>query len=160
MKRKSFHIRVVICTLAGLLSGLAFGAPETGNSEQEESARQLRIYRDSLLQGSTEEIRVDAAVGLLLRNDDASRDALVAVLSEADNPIAQQAVCKALIKSRGLGQTIRSRMIYLDPLMEILRIMLKGRFWRPRHCFYIVIGILKRLWRRSYRPRKRVIRLG
>ena len=120
LKRKSFHIRVVICTLAGLLSGLAFGAPETGNSEQEESARQLRIYRDSLLQGSTEEIRVDAAVGLLLRNDDASRDALVAVLSEADNPIAQQAVCKALIKSRGLGQTIRSRMIYLDPLMEIL----------------------------------------
>lgn len=120
MKRKSFQILVFICILTGLLSGRAFTAPEAVATEQEASARQLRIYHDSLLQGSTEEIRVDAAVGLLLRDDDASRDALVEVLAGADNPAAQQAVCKALIKSRGLGQTIRSRSIYLGPLMTIL----------------------------------------
>jgi hypothetical protein len=38
----------------------------SASAEEEDPARQLRIYREALLQGSTEEIRTDAAVGLLL----------------------------------------------------------------------------------------------
>ena len=120
MKRNIFQILGLVCFLVGLSVGAAFAEAPVPADDPEASARQLRIYRDSLLQGSTEAIRVDAAVGLLLRDDDASREALVSVLSASDNPAAQQAVCKALIKSRGLGQTIRSRTIYLDPLMAIL----------------------------------------
>ncbi len=120
MGRKSFQILVVIWILVVLPSGRVFAQAESAPTEQDEKARQLRIYQDALLAGSTETIRVDAAVGLLLRDDQAARDSLTAALNSADNPGAQQAVCKALIKSRGLGQTISSRMIYLDPLMKIL----------------------------------------
>ncbi len=120
MKHKVFQILVFICTLAAFTAGQAQAADERAAIQQEESARQLRIYRDSLLQGSTEEIRVDAAVGLLLRDDEASRNALVSALKSSENLSARQAVCKALIKSRGLEQAIGSRAIYLEPLMAIL----------------------------------------
>ena len=96
--------------------------PAMGDSiETEASGRQFRIYRDALQQGSTEEIRVDAAVGLLLQNDEQGRGALLFALKSEENPQARQAVCKALIKSRGLSQTIDSLEVFRDPLLEILR---------------------------------------
>ena len=86
----------------------------------DDPARQFRIYREALLQGSTEEIRVDAAVGLLLNRDTASRDLLVSSLRLSDNPGAVRAVCRALIKSRAVGTTIGSRDMFLGPLLELL----------------------------------------
>ena len=91
-------------------------------TQEEEKALQLRVFREAVLQGATEESRIDAAVGLLLRDDPASRDALVEILKASDNPQAQQAICKALIKSRGLGQTIVSREDFLDPLLQVLAV--------------------------------------
>lgn len=89
-------------------------------SRDEEANRQLRIFREALLQGTSEDIRVEAAVELLLRSDSDSRDVLVGALKSGDNPPARQAVCKALIKSRGLGQSIGSRDIFLEPLIQLL----------------------------------------
>jgi HEAT repeat protein len=88
---------------------------------EEAAARQLRIYRETLLQGSTENVRVDAAVGLLLMDDPQSREILVSALKNEDNPLARQAICKALIKSRGLSQTMSSHEIFLEPLLGILQ---------------------------------------
>ena len=95
---------------------LSFLSPAT----EDDVARQLRIYREALLQGSTEEIRVDAAIGLLLNREAASRDLLVSALRLSDNPGASKAVCKALIKSRAVGTTIGSRDMFLGPLLELL----------------------------------------
>ena len=107
----------VACSQEGMRSGSA-----TGDSiETEASGRQFRIYRDALQQGSTDDIRVDAAVGLLLQNDEQSRDALLSALKSEENPQARQAVCQSLINSRGLSQTIDSLQIFQDPLMGILR---------------------------------------
>lgn len=89
-------------------------------TQEEETSRQLRIFREALLQGSTEDIRIEAAVELLLRNSPESWDVLVTALNTADNPQARLAVCKALIKSRGIGQTLGSRRIFLGPLMQVL----------------------------------------
>ena len=89
--------------------------------ETEASAREFRIYRDALQQGSTDDIRVDAAVGLLLENDEQGRGALLSALKSEGNPQARQAVCKALIKSRGLSQTIDSLEVFLEPLLAILQ---------------------------------------
>lgn len=88
---------------------------------EEEASRQLRVYRETLLQGSTEDVRVDAAVGLLLQDSQQSREILVAALKSEDNPLACQAVCKALIKSRGLSQTMSSREVFLEPLLGVLQ---------------------------------------
>lgn len=86
----------------------------------EGSARQLRIYREALLQGSSDEVRVDAAVGLLLNQDATGRDVLVSALRMSDNPSAVKAVCRALIKTRVAGTSIGSREMFLEPLLEIL----------------------------------------
>ena len=91
-------------------------------TQEEENALQLRVFREAVMQGATEEGRIDAAVGLLLRDDPARRDALVEILKASDNSQAQQAVCKALIKSRGLGQEIVSREDFLEPLMQVLSV--------------------------------------
>ncbi len=89
--------------------------------EIEASAREFRIYRDALQQGSTDDIRVDAAVWLLLQNNEQGRDTLLSALKSEENPQARQAVCKSLIKSRGLSQTIDSLEVFLEPLLTILQ---------------------------------------
>lgn len=86
----------------------------------EESARQLRIYSETLLQGSNGEVRVDAAVGLLVRKEKDSCRVLIAALESADNPGATEAVCRALIKSRGLGKAIAPADQFVKPLMTVL----------------------------------------
>ncbi len=113
-----------------ILLGVMTLSPGLCAAEEEESipgialvddaARQFRIYREALLQGSTEEVRTDAAVGLLLNRDTASRDLLVSALRLSDNPGAGKAVCRALIKSRAVGTTIGSRDMFLEPLLERL----------------------------------------
>jgi HEAT repeat protein len=97
------------------------GEAAVDSKETEASAREFRIYRDALQQGSTEDIRVDAAVGLLLQNDAQGRGALLTVLKSEGNPQARQAVCRAFIKSRGLSQTIDSLEVFLEPLLAILQ---------------------------------------
>jgi HEAT repeat protein len=87
----------------------------------ETSAREFRIYRDALQQGSTEDIRVDAAVVLLVQNDEQGRGALLSALRSEENPQARKAVCQALIKSRGLSQAIDSLEVFQEPLLAILQ---------------------------------------
>lgn len=89
-------------------------------SPEETAARQLRIFRDALLQGSTDIIRIDAAVSLLLQNDAPSREILLTALRSEEIPAARLAVCRALIKSRALSQTI-SRAEFLEPLLSIIQ---------------------------------------
>ncbi|MCD6175325.1 MAG: HEAT repeat domain-containing protein [Planctomycetes bacterium] len=112
-----FILSVVACSQEAKNPSLAAAGP----IETEASAREFRIYRDALQQGSTDDIRVDAAVGLLLQNDGQGRDALLLALKSEENPQARQAVCKALIKSRVLSQTIDSLDIFQEPLLRILR---------------------------------------
>ncbi|HOK96503.1 MAG TPA: hypothetical protein PKW71_10290, partial [Anaerohalosphaeraceae bacterium] len=100
---------------------ISVSTPTIPLETEEASARQLRIYRETLFQGSTEDVRVDAAVGLLLQNNAQSRDILISALKAEENPLARQSVCKALIKSRGLSQTISAKEIFLEPLMGILQ---------------------------------------
>lgn len=92
-----------------------------GGTKTESADRQLRIYRETLQQGSSEDIRIDAAVGLLLQNTAPCRDVLIAALKSDENPQARQAVCKALVKSRGLSQAIDSLVSFRDPLLQILQ---------------------------------------
>lgn len=87
---------------------------------EEESARQLRIYSETLYQGSTGEVRVDAAVGLLLRKDPTSINVLKTALESMENPGATEAVCRALIKCRGLGKSIAPADQFVKPLVAVM----------------------------------------
>ncbi|MBM4102701.1 MAG: hypothetical protein FJ263_01445 [Planctomycetes bacterium] len=88
---------------------------------EDEGSRQLRIYGDSLLHGVTDAIRLDAAMGLLIRKDPAAVDILLQSLSAQDNPMARMAVCRALIRGRSLGTAAGSLDVFLMPLIETVK---------------------------------------
>ncbi len=88
---------------------------------EDESSRQLRIYTDTLLQGASDSIRLDAAMGLLIRKDPAAKEVLLSALLAKDNLMAQTAVCRAIIKGRSLGPTAGSLDVYLKPLTEVMK---------------------------------------
>jgi hypothetical protein len=88
---------------------------------EDEGSRQLRIYSDTLLQGASDSIRLDAAMGLLIRKDSAAQEVLLGALSAKDNPMAQTAVCRGLIKGRTLGAAEGSLEAFLLPLIDMLK---------------------------------------
>lgn len=85
-----------------------------------DAQRQLRIFRTALLQGQTEESRMDAATELLARNDSASRELLMQSLVAKDNPLTRQAICRALIKSRGLSELVNKPEELMKPVLGML----------------------------------------
>lgn len=92
-------------------------APQGGNLEAS-LTRQQKINRAFLLEGANDQIRVDAAIELLISDDKLARQVLIEVLKQSDNAAAQAAVCKALAQSRLM--VIRSKTDFLEPLFTIL----------------------------------------
>ncbi|NLH17436.1 MAG: hypothetical protein GX455_12735 [Phycisphaerae bacterium] len=92
----------------------------TTSPAETDAQRQLRIFRTALLQGQTEESRMDAATELLARNDSASRELLMQSLMAKDNPLTRQAICRALIKSRGLSELVSKPEELMKPVVGIL----------------------------------------
>ena len=95
------------------------GAVTPGENETD-TARQLRIYEDALMRGSTEQSRTDAAVELLRRGDGGARELLLKALVSRDNPQAGHAVCRGLIESKSWPEGVGSRKEFLEPLIGML----------------------------------------
>jgi len=85
-----------------------------------ELGRQLKINKDALLQGASEQIRIDAAAVMLFSEDPLAREILLAALTQAENSAARVAVCKALIQARGMQESIKTKDDFVQPLIEIL----------------------------------------
>ena len=122
--RKHFGPILLLCLVMGFEAGVCANNEESagfiGNGFEEHSARQLRIYKDALFHGVSEQIRADTAVALLVRGDAASKAVLLEALLSKENPPARQAVCRGLIQSVGLGDVISSRKEFMDPLVGML----------------------------------------
>jgi len=102
-------------------AGEAVAAANALNNEPKaNAARQLRIYKDALFQGTSEQSRQDAAIELLLSDDNESRKILLEALTSRDNTGARQAVCRGLISCRALGAVIRNRNDFREGLVGIL----------------------------------------
>ncbi len=89
--------RLIVIVLLGVIAASSAlraddaQLPVSASANEDELARQLRIYREALLQGSSDEIRLDAAMGLLLKRDSAGHEQLVSALGLSDNPRARRA---------------------------------------------------------------------
>jgi len=92
----------------------------TPAEKETDAARQLRIYEEALMRGSTEQSRTDAAVELLRRGDDGAWELLLKALVSGDNPQAGHAVCRGLIESKSWSEGVRSRKEFLEPLIGML----------------------------------------
>lgn len=122
--RKHFGPILLLCVVIGFGGGVCANNEESAgfvaNGFEEHSARQLRIYKDALFHGASEQIRADTAVALLVRGDAASKAVLLEALLSKENVPARQAVCRGLIQSVGLGDIISSRKEFMDPLIGML----------------------------------------
>ena len=85
-----------------------------------ELSKQLKINRDALLKGTSEQIRIDAATVMLFNEDPQAREVLLEALAQAENSVARMAVCKALSQARGTSEPIRAEGDFIQPLLEIL----------------------------------------
>ncbi len=85
-----------------------------------ELSRQLKINKDALLQGTNEQIRIDAATVMLFSEDPQAREILLSTLEQEENSAARIAVCKALGQARGTSESIKAGEDFVGPLIDIL----------------------------------------
>jgi len=85
-----------------------------------ELGKQLKINRDTLLKGTSEQIRIDAATVMLFSEEPLAREILLAVLKQSENSAARVAVCKALSQARAAQRPIKQKVDFIQPLLDIL----------------------------------------
>jgi len=96
---------------------------ETQKLEQESDLdKQLKINRDALLKGSSEQMRIDAANVMLFDDNPQARRILIETLKQTENDAAQAAVCKALNQARQNDRykNIKTKEAFINPLLGIL----------------------------------------
>jgi hypothetical protein len=116
-----FTLAMMLVLVGGMPVYAAKDAPAQQTQGKEELSRPLKIYRDALFSGATEQTRNDAATELLMSSDENSRGILLAALSQDDNPAARMAVYKVLIDSRRWSTAPSNTEGFIDPLMKNLR---------------------------------------
>ena len=90
------------------------------NSIESNLTRQQKINRSSLFEGANDQIRLDAAIELLLSEDKVARQVLIDGLKQSENIAAQSAICKALAQSRSWQTAVRNKSDFIEPLFNIL----------------------------------------
>jgi len=100
----------------------ALPANEAGSQApaKAELSKQLEIYKTTLLEGKSEQIRIDAATEMLISEDSLARKILLDALKQTENSAARMAVCKALIRARPLKESVRNKEDFIQPLLGIL----------------------------------------
>jgi HEAT repeat protein len=122
--RGRFWVLVVILLLIGCQQAEisperpAFPVDET--IAEAELSRQLKINREALLKGTSEQIRIDAATVMLFSEDALARKILLEVLRQSENVTARVAVCKALSQARTEQKLIEDKENFIPPLFDIL----------------------------------------
>lgn len=86
-----------------------------------ESDRQLQINKSALLEGSSEQIRLDAAIIMLHSDSGDAGKVLLAALRQSKNVEARTAVCKALSQAKSTREQIKNKNVFLLPLFEMLK---------------------------------------
>jgi len=117
---RMFARRIIILILTVTLAWSSVGFSATNSHAEGKLSRQLKINRDALLQGASEQLRVDAATELLLSGEKTARQILLDTLAQQENPAGRLAVCKALAQARSFQESIKNRHDFIGPLFEIL----------------------------------------
>jgi HEAT repeat protein len=110
-----FVVGMLLC-----ISGAVFAADPPSVATESPADRQLRINKNALLQGPTQENHYDAAMALLSSPDVNARKVLTETLAVTDNPAGRGAICSALVSSRISNQTISNKGDFLVPLLSML----------------------------------------
>ena len=95
-------------------------SPANDTIAEAKFGKQLKINRDALFEGSSEEIRIDAATVMLFSEEPQARRILLGALSQTENAAARIAVCRALSQARASGERVKNKEDFVQPLFGIL----------------------------------------
>ncbi len=95
-------------------------SPVGGTSAEAELDKELKIYKSTLFEGKTEQLRIDAAAVMLSRDEPVARKILLDTLKQKENSDARAAVCKALSQTRGMRRPVKKKEDFVQPLLDIL----------------------------------------
>jgi len=110
-----FLVGILLC-----ITGTVFAVDLVQPVPESPSARQLRINKNVLLRGPTQQNRYDAAMTLLTSIDAKARKVLIETLSITDNSAGRRAICSALVSIRISSQKISNTSDFLVPLLGML----------------------------------------
>ena len=112
---------VIGCQQGGIIANKpAFAANATnGASAEAKPDVQLDIYKNALLEGPSEEIRIKAATEMLGSENPLARKILIEALMQTKNSAARMAVCKALIQARSSKEGIKNKDDFIQPLLGV-----------------------------------------
>lgn len=119
---RQLYIIVILLLATGCQQTIAAdkSAPINEPSVENPADKQLEVNRDALLKGSSEQIRIDAAIVMLLSEEPVARNILLDTLKQTENGAARIAVCKALIGAKASHKTIPDKEEFIQPILNIL----------------------------------------
>jgi len=94
--------------------------PVNNGVAEAELDEQLKLARDALFKGSTEQMRINAATVLLSSKDPSARNILLNALKQTENKAAQGAVCKALCQAGAAQKPVEQKGDFIQPFLDIL----------------------------------------
>lgn len=125
MSTKRLYLIILIlaigCQQGGIIINKATVAAEATN-EAAGGAKpdvQLEIYKNALLEGPSEEIRIKAVTEMLGSENPLARKILIDALIQTSNSAARVAVCKALSQSRSMEGEIKNKEDFIEPLLGV-----------------------------------------
>jgi HEAT repeat protein len=121
--RIRFVFPAMLALAAGCSQGVVSAEPPQAAGEasvEQQLGKQLRINKAALFEGSTEQIRIDAATVLLLSEDAMARKILTDTLAQTAGVEAKIAVCKALSQSRTASERPKRLNDFAGPLLKVL----------------------------------------
>ncbi len=125
MSGKSLYLLGAAAVIAVLSALCAYGQealtlPEGETVAEAELDRQLKINKEMLLKGASEQMRMDAATVMLFSEEPMARQILIEVLGQSENTAARAAVCKVLSQARAAKEDISNKQQFIEPLLSML----------------------------------------
>lgn len=123
MGARRSYLAVVLLVIGCQQSVISAEKPTTVAKETVTKAEldtQLKVNRDALLKGSSEQIRIDAATVLLVTENPLGRKILLDALKQPENSAARAAICKALSWCRAEQKTVKAPNDFVQPLLDVL----------------------------------------
>ncbi len=123
MSAKRLYLVILLLVIGCQQAGIGVNKPASLANEavaEAELDKQLKINRDALLKGTSEQMRIDAATVMLFSENPLARKILLAVLKQTENSAARVAVCKALSQTRAAQEPIKEKGDFIQPMLEIL----------------------------------------
>ncbi len=125
---KIFRTLLVLLIQLAIASPVVFPAengdePATEQVLAEENSSlqaQHNINLEALINGSTMQIRMDAASVMLFSDFEAERESLVDVLSQDGNAEAKKAICRMFVQQARAGRDIAHKDMLMEPLVGLL----------------------------------------